>query len=108
MMEKRGKTASRPSVSSSIEAGHVPPTDNTRAARRNVWVDFMTYLHWYSADQTEEEKRLILKLDLSILVFGCLSFFTKYLDQQSITNAYVRCAPKLPMEMLKYLPWIDG
>lgn len=37
-----------------------------------------------------EEKWLILKLDLSILIFGCLSFFTKYLDQQSITNAYVR------------------
>lgn len=50
----------------------------------------MTYLHWYPPDQDEEEKRLILKLDLSILIFGCLSFFTKYLDQQSITNAYVR------------------
>ncbi|KAL2279671.1 hypothetical protein FJTKL_13220 [Diaporthe vaccinii] len=49
----------------------------------------MTYLHWYQPDQAEEEKRLILKLDLSILIFGCLSFFTKYLDQQSITNAYV-------------------
>ncbi|EOD48451.1 putative major facilitator superfamily transporter protein [Neofusicoccum parvum UCRNP2] len=35
------------------------------------------------------EKKLILKLDLMILIFGCLSFFTKYLDQQSITNAYV-------------------
>ncbi|KAI1856555.1 hypothetical protein JX265_011514 [Neoarthrinium moseri] len=30
-----------------------------------------------------------MKLDLSILVFGCFSFFTKYLDQKSITNAYV-------------------
>lgn len=50
----------------------------------------MTYLHWYPPDQAEEEKRLILKLDLSILIFGCLSFFTKYLDQQSVANAYVR------------------
>ncbi|KAK2603243.1 hypothetical protein N8I77_009714 [Diaporthe amygdali] len=55
----------------------------------NAWIRLMTYLHWYPTDQTEEEKRLILKLDLSILIFGCLSFFTKYLDQQSITNAYV-------------------
>ncbi|KAI1848633.1 hypothetical protein JX266_005492 [Neoarthrinium moseri] len=30
-----------------------------------------------------------MKLDLSILVFGCFSFFTKYLDQKSITSAYV-------------------
>ncbi|KAI8315265.1 putative transporter SEO1 [Colletotrichum sp. SAR11_59] len=36
-----------------------------------------------------DEKLVVLKLDLSILVFGCLSFFTKYLDQQSLTNAYV-------------------
>ncbi|KAK7419040.1 hypothetical protein QQX98_003542 [Neonectria punicea] len=35
------------------------------------------------------EKLVVLKLDLSILVFGCLSFFTKYLDQQSLTNAFV-------------------
>ncbi|OTA99323.1 hypothetical protein M426DRAFT_68059 [Hypoxylon sp. CI-4A] len=49
----------------------------------------MTYVGWYPKDMPEEEKRLILKLDLSILIFGCLSFFTKYLDQQSITNAYV-------------------
>ncbi|THZ43326.1 putative allantoate permease [Aureobasidium pullulans] len=25
----------------------------------------------------------------AILIFGCLSFFTKYLDQASLTNAYV-------------------
>ncbi|KAI1100065.1 MFS general substrate transporter [Jackrogersella minutella] len=49
----------------------------------------MTSIGWYPKDMPIEEKRLILKLDLSILVFGCLSFFTKYLDQQSITNAYV-------------------
>lgn len=59
----------------------------------NAWIRLMTYLHWYPTDQPEEEKQLILKLDLSILIFGCLSFFTKYLDQQSITNAYVRYVP---------------
>lgn len=50
----------------------------------------MTFLRWYPNDMLHEEKSLVLKLDLSILIFGCLSFFTKYLDQQSITNAYVR------------------
>ncbi|KAL7619976.1 hypothetical protein AAE478_010524 [Parahypoxylon ruwenzoriense] len=54
-----------------------------------VWIKFMTSIGWYPKDMTIEEKRMILKLDLSILIFGCLSFFTKYLDQQSITNAYV-------------------
>jgi hypothetical protein len=55
-----------------------------------LWIRFMTFLHWYPKDMPHEEKSLTLKLDLSILIFGCLSFFTKYLDQQSITNAYVR------------------
>lgn len=55
-----------------------------------LWIRFMTWIRWYPKDMPHEEKSLTLKLDLSILIFGCLSFFTKYLDQQSITNAYVR------------------
>lgn len=57
---------------------------------KHLWIRFMTFLHWYPKDMLYEEKSLTLKIDLSILIFGCLSFFTKYLDQQSITNAYVR------------------
>jgi hypothetical protein len=57
---------------------------------KRVWIGFMTFLHWYPRDMPYKEKSLTLKLDLSILIFGCSSFFTKHLDQQSITNAYVR------------------
>ncbi|KAL0256260.1 hypothetical protein SLS55_008652 [Diplodia seriata] len=57
--------------------------------REGPWIRFMTWTHWYSKDTPSLEKQLVLKLDLMILIFGCLSFFTKYLDQQSITNAYV-------------------
>jgi ACS family pantothenate transporter-like MFS transporter len=64
---------------------------NQKASKpTEVWIRFMTFLRWYPKDMPHEEKSLTLKLDLSILIFGCLSFFTKYLDQQSITNAYVR------------------
>ena len=49
----------------------------------------MTALHWYPRDMPSIEKRLVLKLDLMILIYGCLMFFTKYLDQASLTNAYV-------------------
>ncbi|KAH7130537.1 pantothenate transporter liz1 [Dendryphion nanum] len=45
--------------------------------------------HRYPRGMPSEEKLLVLKLDLCILIFGCLSFFTKYLDQASLTNAYV-------------------
>ncbi|KXG45791.1 Major facilitator superfamily domain, general substrate transporter [Penicillium griseofulvum] len=54
-----------------------------------LWLRFLTYTKWYPKDMSHPEKKLIIKLDVMILVFGCLSFFTKYLDQQAITNAYV-------------------
>lgn len=63
--------------------------DIGQEGRDRTWIRFLTWLQWYSKDMPHLEKKLILKLDLLILVFGCLSFFTKYLDQQAITNAYV-------------------
>lgn len=57
--------------------------------RDGAWIQFLTWVKWYPRNMPHLEKKLILKLDLLILVFGCLSFFTKYLDQQAITNAYV-------------------
>lgn len=55
----------------------------------NGWERLMTTLRWYPKDMSSNEKRLVLKLDLMILVYGCLCFFTKYLSQASLTNAYV-------------------
>ncbi|KAM0425817.1 hypothetical protein ACHAPT_009068 [Fusarium lateritium] len=76
----------------------VEPTDNTSTEQEleratdkheNPWIRLMTFVGWYSHEMPSSEKLVVLKLDLSILVFGCLSFFTKYLDQQSLTNAFV-------------------
>ncbi len=57
--------------------------------KENAWIRFLTKIKWYSSDTPSFEKKLVLKLDLMILVFGCLSFFNKYLNQAAITNAYV-------------------
>lgn len=54
-----------------------------------VWNRFLSAVGWYPKDMPAIERSLVLRLDLIILVFGCLSFFTKYLDQAAITNAYV-------------------
>ncbi|KAG8162033.1 hypothetical protein KVR01_007798 [Diaporthe batatas] len=43
---------------------------------------FKEVFNWYPSE-------LLLKLDISILVFACLCFFVKYLDQTNISNAYV-------------------
>ena len=84
-------TEARPNVFGS----ELPTIDKNTADPKpskptDLWIRFMTFLRWYPKDMPHAEKSLTLKLDLSILIFGCLSFFTKYLDQQSITNAYVR------------------
>ncbi|THX12908.1 putative allantoate permease [Aureobasidium pullulans] len=73
-------------LSSSI---HEPADRPDGRVKEGAWIRFLTFLHWYPKDMPSEEKKLILRLDLSILIFGCLSFFTKYLDQASLTNAYV-------------------
>ncbi|KAF5574518.1 pantothenate transporter liz1 [Fusarium pseudoanthophilum] len=44
---------------------------------------------WYPSEYPKEERKLLRKLDLAILVFGSLSFFCRFLGQQNITNAYV-------------------
>jgi ACS family pantothenate transporter-like MFS transporter len=33
--------------------------------------------------------RLLQKIDFFILTYGCLAFFTKWLDQANLSNAYV-------------------
>ncbi|GME65909.1 Vitamin h transporter [Neofusicoccum parvum] len=43
---------------------------------------------WYPSSYPAHERKLLFKLDLSILIFACLCFFTKYLDQSNINNAY--------------------
>ncbi|ORX36124.1 major facilitator superfamily domain-containing protein [Kockovaella imperatae] len=50
---------------------------------------FLDIFDWYPSYLPVKERKLLRKLDLSILVFACLSFFCKFLDQSNITNAYV-------------------
>ncbi|KAL3421357.1 major facilitator superfamily transporter [Phlyctema vagabunda] len=39
--------------------------------------------------KSPEERKLLRKLDFSILTIGCIGFFLKYLDQGNLANAYV-------------------
>ncbi|KAE9573971.1 putative transporter SEO1 [Colletotrichum fructicola] len=81
----------RPANGSESIAEHSAGSDPDifRPTKENLWIRFMSLIGWYPSAMPSEEKLVVLKLDLSILIFGCLSFFTKYLDQQSLTNAYV-------------------
>ncbi|EMR66286.1 putative pantothenate transporter liz1 protein [Eutypa lata UCREL1] len=57
-------------------------TKPSRSFRSFIW-DTDTHL------KSPEERKLLRKLDWSILTIGCLGFFMKYLDQGNLTNAYV-------------------
>lgn len=64
------------------QAATPPTTKQHRSFRSFIW-DTDTHL------KSPEERKLLLKLDWSILSIGCLGFFMKYLDQGNIANAYV-------------------
>ncbi|RSL86287.1 hypothetical protein CEP52_015867 [Fusarium oligoseptatum] len=57
----------------------VGPTENTLGQHEseyptnkdeNLWIRLMTFVGWYSRETPSSEKLVVLKLDLSILVFG--------------------------------------
>ncbi|KAI5866535.1 MFS general substrate transporter [Durotheca rogersii] len=47
------------------------------------------FYFWNRPGTSEEERKLVQKLDLTVLVFCCLTFFAKDLDRNNINNAYV-------------------
>ncbi|KAH7014153.1 major facilitator superfamily transporter [Microdochium trichocladiopsis] len=57
--------------------------------KTKVGAVIVSVFDWYPAHYPAEERKLLHKLDLAILVFGCLSFFCRFLGQNNITNAYV-------------------
>lgn len=40
---------------------------------------------WYNPDDTPEEKKLILKLDLLIVPYAFILYWVKYIDQANIS-----------------------
>ncbi|KXJ87582.1 major facilitator superfamily transporter [Microdochium bolleyi] len=57
--------------------------------RTKVGTVVVSVFDWYPEHYPIEERKLLRKLDLAILVFGCISFFCRFLGQNNITNAYV-------------------
>lgn len=47
------------------------------------------WYHWFHPDDTPQERRLILKLDLLLTLYSLLGYWIKFLDQTNLTNAYI-------------------
>ncbi|WOO83011.1 Pantothenate transporter liz1 [Vanrija pseudolonga] len=60
------------------------------ALKRNTFgAVLVDVFDWYPSHLPKPERKLLRKLDLTILIYACLSFFCKFLDQSNLTNAYV-------------------
>ncbi|OOF97941.1 hypothetical protein ASPCADRAFT_164021 [Aspergillus carbonarius ITEM 5010] len=46
-------------------------------------------MRWFSEEDSHEDRKLILKLDALIVPYAFLSYWTKYIDQANLNNAYV-------------------
>lgn len=44
---------------------------------------------WHPKGISSSEKKLLFKIDLFILTYGCCAYFAKWLDQANLSNAYV-------------------
>ncbi|KAL0262485.1 hypothetical protein SLS55_001453 [Diplodia seriata] len=82
--------------------------DVEKGQPRTFWGVVKEVFNWYPSHYPAQERKLLFKLDLSILIFACLccellflpprlcdpfltvvpEVFTKYLDQSNISNAY--------------------
>lgn len=48
------------------------------------------WYHWYSPDDTPEERKLVLKLDLLIVPYAFVVYWVKYIDQGNISKSITR------------------
>ena len=44
------------------------------------------FWHWYSVDDTPEERKLIVKLDLLIVPYAVVAYWIKYIDQSNLSE----------------------
>lgn len=63
------------------------------------------WYQWYSPEDTPEERRFLLKLDLLILPIALLSFWIKNMDYSNISMSGPKSPPsKLYFDSLKLMP----
>ncbi|KAI0309610.1 MFS general substrate transporter [Amylostereum chailletii] len=65
---------------------------------------------WDTWDKSPEERKFLRRLDACLITYAALSYFSKYLDQQNITNAYVSGMKEEHGNQLNYITtaWTCG
>lgn len=44
------------------------------------------HIQWFADEDTEEEKKVIIKLDLMIVPYAFLAYWAKYIDQANLSE----------------------
>lgn len=65
------------------EGAELPNRSSTENVSRQKWYQ------WFSPNDTPEERRLIFKLDVLIMIFVFLAYWAKVLDSSATSAAYV-------------------
>lgn len=67
------------------------------------------WYHWFAADDTPQERRLLLKLDLLIIPYAFLGFWINYIDSSNISErpAYELFA-QTPTDLCSDNAWVAG
>ncbi|VVT55467.1 uncharacterized protein SAPINGB_P004611 [Magnusiomyces paraingens] len=47
------------------------------------------WYHWFDVNDSPEERRVIIKIDIVLCFFSFVMYWVKYLDQSNLNNAYV-------------------
>ncbi|EXJ79130.1 hypothetical protein A1O3_08631 [Capronia epimyces CBS 606.96] len=85
-------SAKNDAVSRVVQMDTLAPDTSEKDVQPNV-IDFnskkRSLFQWYHPDDGPVERKLILKLDLSVLVFACFGFWCLYIDRGMFINAYI-------------------
>lgn len=60
-----------------------------QVVKAGKWNQLKNLWNWYPSYYSKYERKFLLKVDLTVLLFVTLSYYTKYLDSANVANAYV-------------------
>ncbi|OBT61876.1 hypothetical protein VE03_08756 [Pseudogymnoascus sp. 23342-1-I1] len=83
---KQADTGAMPALKAEDEFSVI---DRGIPPKRSIWKAWMYMFDWYPSHYSVEERKLLRKLDYTLMPFCCLMFFIKWLDQSNLNNAYV-------------------
>lgn len=62
--------------------------------------DVRRWYHWYAPEDTPEERKLVMKLDLLIIPYAFVLYWVKYIDQTNISESTQYLIPELNSRLL--------